>query len=324
VSGLALSLQITGPVAAAETHPKKTTIKAPVHLPEATGGTVVAASASVPTEYTVADGDTISGIAARMGLATADILALNGLGWSSLIFPGQVLALAGPVPVEVPAATGQDETIGDTGTSSATEQRLYTVQSGDTIGAIAAANGLSTASVLQANGLTERSLIFSRQQIILPGGSPATPGTGTPAPAQPAGVTPLTAEMRANASTIIAIGRAAGVPDQGLVIALAAAAQESGLVNVGYGDRDSLGLFQQRPSAGWGSPAEVQDPIRASLAFFGGPGNPNPGVTRGLLDVPGWQSLSVTDAAQAVQISAWPTLYAKWETSARAWLAELS
>ena len=108
------------------------------------------------------------------------------------------------------------------------------------------------------------------------------------------------------------------------MIALAAAAQESTLRNLNYGDRDSLGLFQQRPSTGWGTPAQVTDPTYASRLFFGGPSNPNRGVTRGLLDIPGWQSMTVTRAAQAVQLSAYPTAYAKWETSARAWLAQLS
>ncbi|WP_281534771.1 hypothetical protein [Cryobacterium breve] len=67
----------------------------------------------------------------------------------------------------------------------------------------------------------------------------------------------------------------------------------------------------------------MMDPARASQAFFGGAGNPNPGVTRGLLDIPGWEGMTVTQAAQAVQLSAYPDYYAKWETSARAWLSEL-
>ena len=107
------------------------------------------------------------------------------------------------------------------------------------------------------------------------------------------------------------------------MIALAAAAQESGLRNVKHGDRDSLGLFQQRPSSGWGTAEQVLDPVRASLAFFCGAVNPNPGITRGLLDIPGWESMTLTPAAQTVQISAFPDHYAKWETSARAWLDEL-
>jgi hypothetical protein len=58
--------------------------------------------------------------------------------------------------------------------------------------------------------------------------------------------------------------------------------------------------------------------------FFGGPSNPNTGVTRGLLDIPGWQSMSVTNAAQAVQLSGFPTAYAKWEASARSWVSALT
>jgi hypothetical protein len=162
-----------------------------------------------------------------------------------------------------------------------------------------------------------------------PAAAPApVPVVSAPAPApartiQPGQVVALTDEMRANALLIIRIGRQEGVPSHGIVVALAAAAQESGLRNVRYGDRDSLGLFQQRPSAGWGTTGQVLDPARATLAFFGGAANPNKGRTRGLLDIPGWTSMTVAQAAQAVQISAFPDAYAKWETSARAWLAQL-
>ena len=108
------------------------------------------------------------------------------------------------------------------------------------------------------------------------------------------------------------------------MIALAAAAQESGLENVDYGDRDSLGLFQQRPSTGWGTEAEVRDPLRATKAFYGGSGEPQ---RRTHPRAPRHRGLGVDDAspqaAQAVQISAYPDAYAKWEPSARAWLALL-
>jgi hypothetical protein len=134
---------------------------------------------------------------------------------------------------------------------------------------------------------------------------------------------PLTEEMRANAQLIVDVGRSLGVPDAGIVVALAAAALESGLRNVQHGDRDSLGLFQQRPSQGWGTAEEVLDPVRAATAFYGGPTNPNAGRTLGLLDIAGWESMTVTQAAQAVQLSAHPDHYAKWEAQARAWLSEL-
>ena len=136
-------------------------------------------------------------------------------------------------------------------------------------------------------------------------------------------VVDLDAEQAASARVIVAVGQQRGIPAHGLLIALMTAMQESGLRNLDYGDRDSLGLFQQRPSAGWGSAAQVLDPVRASRAFFGGSDNPNRGVTRGLLDIGGWESLTVTQAAQAVQISAYPNHYAKWEASARVWVAEL-
>jgi cell wall-associated NlpC family hydrolase len=134
-------------------------------------------------------------------------------------------------------------------------------------------------------------------------------------------VADLDVEQAGNVRTIVAVGQASGLPERGLLVALMTAAQESGLRNLDYGDRDSLGLFQQRPSAGWGSPAQILDPGYAARAFYGGPSSPvaNPG----LLDIPGWQQLALTAAAQAVQRSAFPTAYAKWEQPARRWLAHV-
>ena len=129
--------------------------------------------------------------------------------------------------------------------------------------------------------------------------------------------------MESNAQIIIDVGRSLGVPDRGIIIALAAAMQESSLRNIDYGDRDSVGLFQQRPSTGWGTVAQLTTPSYAAQLFYGGPSNPNKGKTRGLLDISGWQSMTLTQAAQAVQISAYPDAYAKWEASATAWLAQL-
>lgn len=114
-------------------------------------------------------------------------------------------------------------------------------------------------------------------------------------------------DQLANAATIVAVGKHMNVPAQGLVIAIATALQESGLRNLEYGDRDSLGLFQQRPSQGWGTPAQLTDPTYAAAKFY-----------RGLLAIPGWQQLSLNDAAQAVQRSGTPTAYGKHEPAARA------
>ena len=134
-------------------------------------------------------------------------------------------------------------------------------------------------------------------------------------------VVDLDAEQAAATRTIVAVGQQRGVPSRGLVVALMTAMQESGLRNLDYGDRDSLGVFQQRPSMGWGSPEQVRDPAYAAAAFFGGPASPtgNPG----LLDVAGWEAMPLTQAAQAVQRSAFPDAYAKWESAARTWLADI-
>lgn len=294
------------------------------------------AVAAAPASYRVQNGDTVSEIAARFGLSTAAVLAMNGLSWKSLIFPGQVLALAGPAHA-APAPAAPAPAAAPAAPAPAAAATTYTVARGDTVSGIAGRFGVTTRAVLAANGLSSSSLIFPGQKVRIPGittaalSTPAAPPPAAPAvvapaplPAATAGqVVALTDEMRANAQLIVRIGRQQGVPDQGIVVALAAAAQESGLRNVRYGDRDSLGLFQQRPSMGWGAPEQVLDPTRASLAFYGGKGNPNPGRTRGLLDIPGWTAMSVTQAAQAVQRSAYPDAYAKWETSARAWLAQL-
>ncbi|MGW5818681.1 C40 family peptidase [Streptomyces noursei] len=114
-------------------------------------------------------------------------------------------------------------------------------------------------------------------------------------------------EQIPNAKTILATGVAMKVPARGQIVALATALQESGLRNLNYGDRDSLGLFQQRPSQGWGTAQQVRDPVHASTKFY-----------EGLLKVSGWQSMTVAQAAQAVQASGFPDSYAKWEPLATA------
>ncbi|WTD05902.1 NlpC/P60 family protein [Streptomyces albidoflavus] len=115
------------------------------------------------------------------------------------------------------------------------------------------------------------------------------------------------AEQVPNAQTIVAAGLSLDVPRKGQIIALATAMQESRLRNLGYGDRDSLGLFQQRPSQGWGSAEQIRDPTYASEQFY-----------EHLLKVRGWQQMTITQAAQAVQRSALPDAYAQWEQLATA------
>jgi cell wall-associated NlpC family hydrolase len=113
-------------------------------------------------------------------------------------------------------------------------------------------------------------------------------------------------EQMSNAATIVAVGKQMNVPEKGWVVAIAAALQESELVNVGHGDRDSLGLFQERPSQGWGSPAQIMDPTYSTTKFY-----------QHLLAVAGWQQLTVNDAAQAVERSGFPDAYAQHEQAAR-------
>lgn len=122
--------------------------------------------------------------------------------------------------------------------------------------------------------------------------------------------TQLTQEQIDNARTIIAVGKGAELSTQAQKIAVMTALQESSLINVDGGDRDSAGLFQQRPSMGWGTLAQVTDPIYSSKSFYGV--NPE-GANRGLIQVPGWETLSPGAAAQAVQGSAFPDEYDKWE-----------
>ncbi|KQX06708.1 MULTISPECIES: muramidase family protein [unclassified Leifsonia] len=267
--------------------------------------------------HTVVAGETVSGIASAAGLSTQQVLDANGLGWSSMIFPGQKLRLSGSASTAAAPAPAAPAVAP---VAQSAPLKVHTVVAGDTISDIAASVGQSIQAILDANKLDWSSFIVPGQKITIP--SPPSPEAARSA-VKAGRIAELSDSMRTNAATIVAVGRELGVSDQGIVVALAAAAQESGLENVDHGDRDSLGLFQQRPSTGWGTKAQVRDPLRSTKAFFGGAANPNPGRTRGLLDVPGWEKMTVTQAAQAVQISAYPDAYAKWEPSARAWLAIL-
>jgi hypothetical protein len=111
----------------------------------------------------------------------------------------------------------------------------------------------------------------------------------------------LDSTQMANAATITAVGVRRKIPERAVVIALAAALQESKLENIEHGDRDSLGLFQQRPSQGWGTAEEIRDPRYAADRFYSA-----------LKRVKGWKEMRITEAAQRVQRSAYPNAYEKW------------
>jgi hypothetical protein len=123
----------------------------------------------------------------------------------------------------------------------------------------------------------------------------------------------LSSEMAGNAATIAAVGTTRGMPERAVTIALATALQESALRNIRHGDRDSLGLFQQRPSQGWGTPEQILDPVYSSRKFYDG-----------LAEVPGYSRLPLTVAAQRVQRSGFPQAYAKHEPDAALLAAALT
>ncbi|MFF1547737.1 heavy metal transporter [Streptomyces sp. NPDC058291] len=115
----------------------------------------------------------------------------------------------------------------------------------------------------------------------------------------------FTPEQAVNAATIAAVGTDRAMPERAVAIALATALQESGLRNLDHGDRDSLGLFQQRPSQGWGTEKQVTDPAYAADVFY-----------QHLAKVRDYTELPLTVAAQRVQRSGYPEAYAKHEPDA--------
>lgn len=149
----------------------------------------------------------------------------------------------------------------------------------------------------------------------------STPGSGSTSPPTSSNITitsttsndsfALSGERLTNARTIVSVGDGMGVSTRAKVIAAATAIQESKLINITAGP-SVFGIFQQTPP-GWGTVAQVEDPAHAATSFY----------TR-LLKVPGWQSMSLADAAESVQISGLPQYYAQWEQSATVIVAALT
>lgn len=123
----------------------------------------------------------------------------------------------------------------------------------------------------------------------------------------------LSPDQAQNAALVSALAVRRGLPARAVTIGLATALQESKLVNIDYGDRDSVGLFQQRPSQGWGTVEEILDPVYSTGRFYDG-----------LVEVPGYADMPITEAAQAVQRSGFPDAYAQHEGRARAWASGLA
>ncbi len=123
----------------------------------------------------------------------------------------------------------------------------------------------------------------------------------------------LSTEQSENAALIAAIGVRRGLPARAVSIALATAYQESKITNIETGDRDSLGIFQQRPSQGWGSPDEILDPYYSINAFYDA-----------LVEVDGYEEMRITDAAQEVQRSGYPEAYQDHAADAQALASALT
>ncbi|MEV4775166.1 LysM peptidoglycan-binding domain-containing protein [Microbacterium sp. LWH12-1.2] len=274
------------------------------------------ATPAATTTHAVVSGDTIYAIAQKYGTTVDAVLAANALTRESIIYPGQTLAVSGTAaaaaspaaPVTAPAAPEAGQT--------------HTVAAGDTLFGIAQKYGTTTQTLFAANGLSAASIIYPGQTIVVAASAPAPAAAPAPtAVAHPPLTATLDAEQAANAALIISIGRQLGISDRGIATALATSMVESWMRNLDWGDRDSLGLFQQRPSTGWGSAEQIRDADRSIRVFYGGPNDPNGSATRGLLDISGWESLGFGAAAQAVQISAFPDRYGQWEAQAYEWLA---
>ena len=281
-----------------------------------------------PDSHTVQQGETLASIANHYGIDLSNLLAMNGLAESSLVYSGQSIKLKNfeatnaaetksskpSRPLATPLSGAISSTDPHRPSNVCDVHGFHTVKSGESVSKIAAVYGLSTQALLSENKLTWSSMIYIGQRLVIPGVHEIKFCPD---------LTPLNAEMKSNAQIIYKIGKSLEVSDYGIVIALATAMQESGIRNLSYGDRDSVGLFQQRPSAHWGSVKQIMDPEYAARAFFGGKTSPTFGAARGLLDIKDWSSKSLTEAAQAVQISAYPSAYAKWEASAWVWLDQL-
>ena len=281
-----------------------------------------------PETHAVQAGETLASIANHYGLQLNDLLAVNGFTESSLVYSGQTIKLKAleattvaevkPGQIDKPLATPLSGGLSSTDPHRPSDvcsiHGFHTVKPGESVSKIAAVYGLTTQSILSENNLSWSSMIYVGQKLVIPGVHQIKFCPD---------ITPMTAEMKSNAQIIYQVGKSLGVSDYGIVIGLATAMQESSLRNLSYGDRDSVGLFQQRPSAHWGSVKQIMNPEYAARAFFGGKTSPTYGVARGLLDIKDWASKTLTEAAQAVQISAYPNAYAKWEASAWVWLDQL-
>lgn len=223
---------------------------------------------------------------------------------------------------EDPSGQHQDMTAGAL-YSSGTAGRALDTKDPDAVKGAAKVESVWEAVMVSALGVTPETAtsIYQQALIMVLGQSPTncgmsstSGGSGTSSGIGSAGVI-LSTEQTGNASVIIGIAKTIWANDdasqkQAAIVGIATAQQESGIRNLTHGDRDSLGMFQQRAS--WGTAAQREDPSYSSAKF----------LTR-LETVAGWQQMPVAVAAQTVQVSAFPDAYAKWEGLARATVTAL-
>jgi len=259
--------------------------------------TPAANSASI----TVLAGETLRQLSDRLGVGVEAILLKNKLKPGSIIYPGQKLVI-------------ENEVLQPVAKRPCLVHGFHKVRDGESVSRIAAAFGASTQSILSANQLNWNSAIFVGQKLVIPSVHPAS---------QCPQLVVLDPEMQVVARQILAVADSLQVSDFGIVVALAAAAQESGLRSLTSADSGAVGIFQRRAGAEQGTGEQLMDAEYSIRAFFGGNHSANPAGVKGLLDIPDWQNLSLAKAAQAVQLSANPSAYAKWQNSAWVWLDQL-
>jgi N-acetylmuramoyl-L-alanine amidase len=198
------------------------------------------AQASAPSSqgsYTVVEGDTLSGIAARAGLSTSSLAAANGLDPNAYLLTGTVLSLAGgaaPVQASSPAAGGPPP------------QGAYTVRAGDTLAGLAAQTGVSTEAMAAMNGLDPNGLLLEGTVLKLPGGAPTPAGASQPAPAETVvpDAAPEPTAQQVSATDIQNVAAAHGVSPS---LAAAIAWQESGFNNSMVSPANARGVMQVMP-----------------------------------------------------------------------------
>ncbi|TCB94327.1 hypothetical protein E0H26_21835 [Micromonospora zingiberis] len=245
-----------------------------------------------------------------------------------------IRALLAATPIRVALATGVTCCLGASAVALAAtretdEGPLPQVAEAVADRALAAEDGAASRSLERSPSPTPASPSPSASPTATPSATPKPKKSPTkPAkPAKPKPVAGLSQAQMDNAKVIVDVGVDMKIPRQGLVVAVATAMQESTLLNYASGvlpesqnyphqaigwDHDSVGLFQQRPSSGWGTVPDLMRPAYAARAFY-----------EALIEVPGWQEMSLTMAAQAVQISAFPYAYAQHEERAGTIVAAL-